>query len=40
MGQVEVKSRKTGEREFLPLEGAAEVIRARILGEIEAFASS
>ena len=39
-GQVEVKSRKTGEREFLPLEGAAEVIRARILGEIEAFASS
>ncbi len=39
-GRLEVKSRKTGERDFLPLEGATEAVASRILGEIETFASA
>ncbi|MFC1491431.1 proline--tRNA ligase [Nitrospinota bacterium] len=34
-GKIELKSRRTGEREFLPLESAKEAIRARIFREIE-----
>jgi len=38
-GKLELKSRKTGEREMLPLDRAAETIRDRISQEIEIFAS-
>ncbi|MBT3350294.1 MAG: proline--tRNA ligase [Nitrospinaceae bacterium] len=36
-GKLELKSRKTGEREMLPLDGAAEAIRDRIFQEIKDY---
>jgi prolyl-tRNA synthetase len=39
-GRMELKSRRTGEVEFIPLESAAAVISARIADEIEAAGSS
>jgi prolyl-tRNA synthetase len=36
-GKIELKSRRTGERELLPKEGAAEAIAERICREIEAL---
>ncbi len=39
-GQLELKSRRTGETEFIPLENAAGIISARITEEIETAGSS